>query len=133
MLVNSSYIFGVVFSLVVFGSIFWNLRAGRMKERYALWWLVIGVVVVVISVFPSILGWLSTSLGVEVPFNLGLFAGGVVLLLMTLQFSAGLSKTDDRQRRLTEEIALLQVRVEEAEAAVRSLQQALDKNGKSGE
>ncbi len=108
---NTSYIFGIIFSLVVFAAIFVNLRSGRMKEKYATWWIVIGIAVILISVFPQILSFLSRHLGVEVPFNLGLFAGGIVLLLITLQFSADLSKTADTERRLAEEIALLSHRV----------------------
>lgn len=108
---STSYVFGIAFSLVVFGAIFMSLRSGRMKERYATWWIVIGIAVVAISIFPQILSFLSRHLGVEVPFNLGLFAGGIVLLLMTLQFSADLSKSADTERRLAEEIALLSQRV----------------------
>lgn len=111
-----TYLFGIIFSLIVFVVIFINLRAGRMKERYSTWWIVIGLVVVVISVFPGTLKWISVHLGVVVPLNLGLFAGGIVLLLMTLQYSVDLSRSDEKQRRLAEEIALLSMRVYELEA-----------------
>lgn len=114
---STSYIFGITFSLVVFAAIFYNLRAGRIKERYATWWILIGVIVVAISIFPQILSFLSRSLGVEVPFNLGLFGGGIALLLMTLQFSVDLSKSADVERKLAEEIALLSLRVRELEGA----------------
>ncbi len=120
---STSYILGIVFSLIVFASIFWNLRAGRMKQRYAYWWIVIGLAVVIISVFPRVLKWLSAMLGVEVPFNLGLFAGGIVLLLMTLQYSVDLSRADDKQRRLAEEIALLSERVRRLEWRALSTEQ----------
>lgn len=130
---STSYAFGIAFSLIVFGAIFWNLRAGRMKERYALWWIVIGVAVVVISVFPGVLGWLSSRLGVEVPFNLGLFAGGIILLLMTLQFSVDLSRADDRQRRLTEEIALMQERTNRLEVRLRDLTAAQTEEDADGD
>ena len=108
---STTHLFSISFSLVVFAVIFWNLRSGRMKEKYSFWWIVIGVVVVVISVFPGILKWVSARLGVEVPLNLGLFTGGIVLLLMTLQYSVDLSKSEEAQRRLAEELALLEVRV----------------------
>ncbi|MFZ1382856.1 MAG: DUF2304 domain-containing protein [Scrofimicrobium sp.] len=112
---STSYAFGIAFALIVFAAIFWNLRAGRMKERYAFWWILIGITIVLISVFPGILTWLSNELGVEVPLNLGLFAGGLVLLLMTLQYSVDLSRAADRERRLVEELALLDQRVGELE------------------
>ncbi len=128
---SASYAFGITFSLVVFGVIFWNLRSGRMKERYAYWWIIIGLAVVVISVFPGLLKWISTRVGVEVPFNLGLFAGGIVLLLMTLQYSVDLSRADDKQRRLAEEIALLSERVRKLERQVNCLEEKPEKGDAS--
>lgn len=112
---NTSYAFGIAFAMIVFLAIFWNLRAGRMKERYAFWWILIGIAVVIISIFPGLLGWLSDRLGVEVPLNLGLFAGGLLLLLMTLQYSVDLSRASDRERRLVEELALLDLRIQDLE------------------
>lgn len=117
---QTSYIFGIVFSLIVFASIFFNLRSGRMKERYSTWWILIGIIVVIISIFPGVLKFLSVHLGVEVPFNLGLFVGGIVLLLMTLQFSVDLSKSADTERRLAEEVALLSLRVKRLEGEQQS-------------
>lgn len=111
-----TYLFGIVFSLIVFVAIFVNLRAGRMKERYSTWWIVTGTAVVIVSVFPGTLEWLSAHLGVVVPLNLGIFAGGIVLLLMTLQYSVELSTSDEKQRRLAEEVALLSLRVRDLEA-----------------
>ncbi|WP_099331789.1 DUF2304 domain-containing protein [Actinomyces minihominis] len=116
----TSYIFGIVFALIVFAAIFYNLRSGRMKERYATWWILIGVIVVIISIFPGVLKFLSVHLGVEVPLNLGLFVGGIVLLLMTLQFSVDLSKSADTERRLAEEVALLSLRVKRLEGKQQS-------------
>ena len=117
---STSYIFGIVFSLVVFAAIFVNLRSGRMKEKYATWWIVIGIAVVLISVFPQVLSFLSRHLGVEVPFNLGLFAGGIVLLLITLQFSVDLSHAAENRRRLAEEVAILRADVEELQGQLRA-------------
>lgn len=113
---NTSHILGAVFSLIVFGAIFWNLRAGRMKERYAFWWILIGLTIVVFSVFPGLLEWLSKVLGITIPLNLGLFAGGIVMLLISLQYAVDLSKYADRERRLTEEITLLEHRVSQLES-----------------
>lgn len=104
---SSTYVLGLVFSGLVLVVIFLRLRNSGMKEKYATWWIIIAVVVLLASVFPSLLSWISDRLGVAVPLNLGFFFSGIVLLFITLQYSVDLSRADERTRRLTEEIALL--------------------------
>ena len=108
----SSYALGLVFSVLVLVVIFLRLRNARMQERYATWWVVIALFVLAVSVFPSLLSWLAGVFGIVVPLNLAFFLAGVVLLLMSLQFSVDLSHASDQQRRLVEEVALLRLQIE---------------------
>ncbi len=109
----SAYALGLVFSVLVLVVIFLRLRNSHMQERYATWWLVIAFFLLVISVFPGVLSWLSHLFGIVVPLNLAFFVAGVVILLMSLQFSVDLSHASEKRRRLTEEIAILGAEVEE--------------------
>ncbi len=104
---SSTYVLGLVFSGLVLVVIFLRLRNAGMKEKYATWWIIIAMVVLLASIFPGLLSWISDRLGVAVPLNLGFFFSGIVLLFITLQYSVDLSRADERTRRLTEEIALL--------------------------
>lgn len=114
----SAYGLGLVFSLLVLFVIFLRLRNARMQERYATWWLVIAFFLLLISVFPGVLSWLADVFNVEVPLNLAFFVAGIVVMLMTLQFSVDLSHSADKRRRLTEEIAILRAEVDELRARV---------------
>ena len=106
---TSAYWLGVVFALVVLVSIFLRMRNQGMKERYATWWLVIALGVSMVSLFPGILRRAARLVGVQVPLNLAFFLAGVIMLLLSLQFSVDLSRADEERRRIVEELALLRM------------------------
>ncbi len=106
-------------SLVVIVS-FEMLRRRRLKERHAMWWLLLGLVMLFIAVFPSSVDWVSSLLGVAVSTNLLFFLAIVVLGLVSLQHSSELTLQENKIRVLTEEHALLEQRVEVLEAQLKS-------------
>ena len=106
------YILGATFALCVLFAIFLKLRNSGMKERYAIWWTVVAVLVAVVSLFPNLLAYISGLLGVQVPLNLAFFLSGIALLLLSLQFSVELSEAQEERRRLCEEISILSLRIE---------------------
>ncbi|MEK8228032.1 DUF2304 family protein [Oerskovia sp. M15] len=57
---------------------------------------------------------MARLVGVEVPANLVFSSALVVLLVVCVQLSVGVSSLDERVRTLTEEIALLRLEVESA-------------------
>ncbi|GAA1668513.1 hypothetical protein GCM10009807_10790 [Microbacterium lacus] len=85
----------------------WMLLTRRLREKYAVLWLVIGLAVLILGVFPQLLLWLTAVLGVQLPANL-LFSLAIVLLLaVSLHLSWELSQAEDEIRRTAEEIAIL--------------------------
>jgi hypothetical protein len=100
-------VFGIILALVILGIVLWMLLTRRLREKYAVLWIVIAVVVLILGVFPQLLVGLTHILGVEVPANL-LFSLAIVLLIgVTLHLSWELSQVEDETRRLAEEVALL--------------------------
>ncbi|MEL5992060.1 DUF2304 domain-containing protein [Microbacterium phosphatis] len=112
----TTYAFGIVAALAVLVVIFALLRRGTLRERHAVWWLVAGVFALVIAVFPHLLVWASKVLGVEVPANLVFFVAIALLVLLTLQHSAELTRAEDRIRVLAEQAASLDLRLRMLEA-----------------
>lgn len=82
------------------------LRRGVLKEKYAVLWLAVASVALVLAVFPGLLEWITLTLGVEIPANLLFFATIVVLVLVAVQLSYELSRHEAQIRRLAEEAAL---------------------------
>jgi len=108
-------ILAIVASIVTFVFVFWLLRRGVLREKYAVLWLVVSGVALVLALIPGGLKWISDALGVETPSNLLFFITVVLLVLVSIQLSYELSRHEMRIRRLAEEVALLNRRLDDHE------------------
>lgn len=109
---NLTYVLGVVAALGTLFFVIELLRRGILRERFAVLWLLIAAGLLAIAVIPSLLTWGAALIGIEVPSNLLFVAGGLVLLIVSVQLSWEASVADARVRRLAEEIALLRLEIE---------------------
>lgn len=101
-----------VFVLAVLVLLFDLVRRQKLKEKYAILWMTLGVATLLLAVFPRILFWLSALVGVAVPSNL-LFALTLALLVgVSVHLSWELSRSEVRTRRLAEEVAILRTQFE---------------------
>ncbi|WP_146080085.1 DUF2304 domain-containing protein [Clavibacter michiganensis] len=116
----TSYVFTLVAALLAVGVVIERLRRRRLRERHAVWWLVAGLVALVISVFPPLLSGAARFLGVQEPLNLAFFASIVVIFLVCVQFSAELTDLEDKVRRLAEESAMTDLRLRDLEQEARA-------------
>ncbi len=92
------------------------IRGRRLKERYALLWLVTGVVLLVLSVWREGLNTIAGWLGVSGYPPAILFAAAILFVIVVLlHYSTVLSKLDDESTLLAQELAILRRRVEELE------------------
>lgn len=107
-----TYATGIIGTVLVLSIIIHLTRTNRLQERQAIWWLVVGVLAMVVSIIPSSLDWIASLLGVAVPTNLAFFVAIALLAIVTLQLSADLTKIESRTRKLAEEHALLKQQVE---------------------
>lgn len=103
----TAQILGVAASIITFAFVFWLLRRGVLREKYAVLWLLLSGVALFFSLVPGALKGLSDALGVETPANLLFFVTIVLLVLVAVQLSYELSRHEARLRRLAEEVALL--------------------------
>ena len=83
------------------------LRRGILRERFAALWLSVSALLVLVALFPSLLGRAATALGFQVSSNLLFFTSIVFLLLVCVQLSFEVSRLEARSRRLAEDLALL--------------------------
>ena len=107
----TTYVFGIVVALLVLVAVVELLRRRRLRERHALWWIVAGVVALVVAIFPGLLVGTAAALGFSVPTNLGFFVCLVLLFMVSVSQSAELTVLEDKTRVLAEESALLEERI----------------------
>lgn len=105
----SPYTFALVLSLATLVLMVNLLRTRRMREKYAVWWTLLAVAVLVLALNPRVLEWAAHLVGISEPTNLLFLASGSVLLAVCIQFSTELSNLEEDRRVLSEEIAILRL------------------------
>ncbi len=108
----SGYLFAVTLCALLVVALVQLLRKRRIREKYAGIWIIVALGVTVLGAWPGLAVGLAKLVGVEVPANLVFSSALVVLLVVCVQLSIGVSSLDERVRTLTEEIALLRLDVE---------------------
>ncbi|HPO15677.1 MAG TPA: DUF2304 domain-containing protein [Candidatus Hydrogenedentes bacterium] len=104
----------LVLSLALVISVLELVRRGHLKERYALLWLAVSGFGLLVGCFPSIIVRLSVILGFQYLTVVSFFAF-LFLMLLVLVFTVVISRLSERSRRLAQEIALINERLERLE------------------
>ena len=92
------------------------VRRRRLMERYALLWLLSGVVLLILSTFRGLLEDAAQLIGVEYPPSALFFIAFAFVLLLLLHFSVAVSRLADQSKVLAQRLAILEKRVREVEA-----------------
>jgi hypothetical protein len=96
-------------SLVLLLVVFELIRSRRLRERYALLWLLTGIVLVVLSAWRGGLNTIAAWLGVRGYPPAVLFAVGLLfVILVLLHYSTVISRLSDQNVVLAQRLALLE-------------------------
>ncbi|MFE4466972.1 DUF2304 domain-containing protein [Oerskovia sp. NPDC056781] len=93
------------------------LRRRRLREKYAMTWIVVALGVCVLGAFPHLVESVASVVGVETPSNLIFALALMVLLGVCIQLSVEITELEEETRTLAEEIALVRFDVERLDAA----------------
>lgn len=125
---------GIIFiMLVVAGSIVHFLRRKRIDFRYALAWLFVDIIIIIMAIFPQAMVGLSDILGVASPVNMVLFVGLCLALVVIFSLSMSVSRLADKVRKLSQEIAIIRKDMFDGDNRVREEMNELQTNGKREE
>jgi hypothetical protein len=105
-----------VASLLLVFVVFELIRSRRLRERYALLWLLTGIVLVVLSAWRGGLNTIAGWLGVRGYPPAVLFAVGLLfVILVLLHYSTVISRLTDQNVVLAQRLALLESKLRERE------------------
>ena len=96
----------IALGLVIFLLTFEMIRRDLLRTAYALLWLVIGLAIVLVGIFPDTLNLLKRYTGMEYQTAMLFLVFGFMLLLM-MQFSIIISRLSARNKMLTQDVAIL--------------------------
>ena len=105
---TATYILGIVAAVLALFAIIELMRRRTLRERHAVWWLVGGILALMIAVFPQMLTWTARLFGIVAPTN-----------LVSLQYGAELTRIEAKLRELAEQSAFQDDRIRELEQGTR--------------
>jgi len=105
-------------SIILLLVVFELIRSRRLRERYALLWLLTGLVLLVLSAWRGGLNTIAGWVGVRGYPPAVLFAVGLLfVILVLLHYSTVISRLSDQNTILAQRLALLEARLRERGAA----------------
>lgn len=96
------------------------VRKRALQERYALLWLLAGLVLTLAPLFSNVLDGIAYALGIEYPPALLLLLAVIGLMLIIFQLSLAISHHADQMKVLTQELGLLRQQLDDMQQRVDS-------------
>ncbi|MBQ6513432.1 MAG: DUF2304 domain-containing protein [Clostridia bacterium] len=92
-----------------------QIRHGRMSLNHSLLWIFVSLILLLFALFPGIAVWLASVVGMELPINMIFLSFSLFSIILFVYLTNVISKEDKINRRLTQQIALLERRIRELE------------------
>jgi len=106
-----------IISVLLAGAILYLVRRDHLHGSYALWWLAVAVVILLLGVFPPVIDWLGRVTGISYPPVLPIIVGIGMILIRMLKMDIDRSQQERRLRRLTQKLAILEQEIAAARRA----------------
>ncbi|MFH1824896.1 MAG: DUF2304 domain-containing protein [Candidatus Firestonebacteria bacterium] len=94
------------------------LRSHKMREKYSIVWLIIGILVFIMPLSYNLWSRFARFIGLADPNALMFILGFLGLGLLALQFSLALSSSSSVIKEIVQHIALLEHKIEELEKKI---------------
>jgi len=109
-------IIAAIAAVILLAVIFELIRSRRLQERYAMLWLLSGLVIFVLAVWRSGLSRLADLVGIAYPPSALFVLLSFFVLLLLLHYSTVISRLSDQNRILAQRLALLESRLRRQES-----------------
>jgi hypothetical protein len=102
-------------SLILLVAVLELVRRRRLREKYALLWILTAIVLLVLSVWRGAVTSIATALGVSYGPTVLFAVGALFVLVVLLHYSTVISALTDRTVVLAQKVASLEQRIDELE------------------
>ncbi len=114
MSVNLTIAVAIIFVLMML-IIINKVRKGKLQLAYSIFWIISGIILIIVLLIPNCISNITNLLGFEVISNMIFFITIVMVFYLILQLMTELSKEAKRNVSLIQEISLLKKRVTDIE------------------
>lgn len=81
--------------------------------KYTLPWMVLIVVLLFVDIFPQLLVWIASIMGIQLPSNMIFLLAIIFLGVIVLYHTMIISKLNEMNKTLVQEVAMLKQKVDE--------------------
>ena len=100
-------IIAILGSLIIVLLVFWLIRRRKLREEYSFLWFGASIGMIVTSIWRESLEVLADLTGVYYPPSILLLGGIIFGFLLAVHYSVSLSRLEEQNKRLAQELALL--------------------------
>ena len=93
--------------------IFWLVRRDQLHGSYAIWWLLLAGLALLLGIFPGVVDWVGSRVGVAYPPMLLAFVAIIAILLKLVAVDIDVTRRELRVRRLLQKVAILELELRE--------------------
>ena len=104
--------FAIITALIFLAIIVYLIRRRKLREEYALIWLIVGIGVIVLASWYQVLAWITHLIGAVQPTTTLFIFALLFLSIVSIHFSIVHSRLSDQIKDLTQELALLRHEME---------------------
>lgn len=87
------------------------IRRHRLKEKYAILWIVTGITIFSLAVFEKLLALITKLFGISYPINALFFFGIFFIILINLHFSMIVSNLSEQNKKIVQKLGLLETKI----------------------
>jgi len=91
------------------------IRRRKLDIKYALSWMLMIVLMLIVDIFPPILSLISYFFGIATPVNTLFFLGFIFSLVLIFVLTVSVSRLSDRVRQMSQALAIAEKRIREME------------------
>ena len=111
-------VFLILIIIAFFFALVILLKQKKLSLRYTLLWLLADLVLLIVAIFPGIINWFMSIVGIVSPVNTVFAIEAIFVLVIMLSLTCIVSQENRKIRKLIQENALLEKRVRDLEEKI---------------
>lgn len=106
----------IAISFATFFYLLTRVRKSQIKIEDSIFWIIMPIVLVIISIFPGITEWAAKLIGIIAPVNFVFLSIIFILIIKVFSLSIRLSQTENKLQTLIQKIAITNYNKEKSKA-----------------
>lgn len=107
-----SQVLYILAALLAFSAILLQIRSGRLREKYATFWIIFAFALLCVTGFPEFFSQIGLLVGIKYLSNFIFLLAFAAIFSVLVQISIEVSRVENQIQTLAEEITFLQSKLE---------------------